>query len=278
MLKNLIAITIVMTTASVAMAQHAGYYPQTSRSTISDRQDVPVITAAAAGRRTLDEPVADQAQHQAANHHPHVGENYFGHNGCGHSCDSCYSCDTGCACRYARFFGGWNLADDMGATLGTAQLPGEVSFNEGWLLGTALGVQFGRNWRREIEFTYRHNSGDQTLFGGQAIGPVDGSIQAYSLMGNLVYEMNNLNLGALRPYVGGGIGIVFVNANLNTIMGPLAINDTTGGFQGFTGVERQISSNARAFAEYRYFLTSRISGTDDNYAAHGIIFGLHFSR
>ncbi len=298
------AATLLLMTASVSVAQYPPMYPSQTRGMHGGNQEVPIVSTAA--RRNQDQ----QTQHgagvsitNAPSDSGNVGDNYFqkhqahpaphGHHGYNSgygndchtgNCGVYNDCATQCLGRYFRVFGGWNFLDDMEAALGTAAAPADFEFRDGWVIGAAIGDYVSCNLRRELEFTYRHNSGDTAYIGRQPIGDIDGSIQAYSVMGNLVYELNNLNLAGFRPYTGGGIGIAFVDGNFNVLGDNYSIDDAAFAYQVFGGVDRQISHNARAFVEYRYFGTSDIeivgpvATTEDKYVAQSLLFGIHFQR
>jgi opacity protein-like surface antigen len=200
-----------------------------------------------------------------------VGQNYLD------SSDGCCEGETSCGPdRYLRLFGGWNVLEDVEFALQSAQ-QGEASFNDGWAIGGAIGQYRRENIRGELEFTYRNNTVDSVLTPSPA--PLDGLINCYSPMGNLVYE-SGMQMGGFKPYFGGGLGIAFLTGEL---VGFANIDDTVFAYQGFIGVNRQLSSEAKLFAEYRYFATSEFDidglvSTSDEYQASNLFFGLQLSR
>jgi opacity protein-like surface antigen len=203
-----------------------------------------------------------------------VGSNYFAQNQCGTGCDSCGGCD-----RYFRVFGGWNWLQEMDVNFQSTAGGDRATFNDGWAIGGAFGKYITERTRRELEFTYRNNTPDAILVPGPV--PVDGVINCYSIMGNLVYELPGMQLGGFKPYFGGGLGIAFVDGNLAG--DDMTIDDTAFAYQGFVGVDRQLSAQTKMFAEYRYFGTSSIEidafvPLTDNYQTNNLFFGLQFSR
>jgi opacity protein-like surface antigen len=203
-----------------------------------------------------------------------VGANYFGGSNCGDSCDPC-----GCSDRYFRVFGGWNWLQDMDVNLQSTAGGDRATFNDGWAIGGAFGKYITERTRRELEFTYRNNTPDAVMVPGPV--PVDGVINCYSIMGNLIYELPGLQAGGFKPYFGGGLGIAFVEGEMGG--GAITIDDTAFAYQGFFGVDRQLNASTKLFAEYRYFGTSDIDimaivPTTDNYQANNLFFGLQWSR
>lgn len=238
---------------------------------------------------------------------PSCGSDYMGHGSCGcgggngyqgydqGGCDSCaggsqvgqdyFDCDASgcgasaeCGCgRYLRVFGGWNWLQDVILQIQTAQ-QFRLGFNDGWAIGGAIGQYMTENSRRELEFTYRHNTIDGVLTPTPL--PLDGHLNCYSLMGNLVYELPRLQIAGLKPYIGGGVGVAYVDGEA---VGFGTVDDTVFAYQGFFGVDRQLSGQAKLFAEYRYFGTSEfdIEGpfpSTDEYQANNLFFGLQLNR
>lgn len=215
-----------------------------------------------------------------------------GNSGSG-SCDSGCAAPVGCApacgdcCpdRTLRVFGGWNLLENMDVAIGAQAIPAELDFNPGWAMGGAIGKYITCNLRRELEFTYRHNTPAAVQFpGGGSDDDIEGSIRAYSVMGNLVYEAPQLRLGQFQPYVGTGLGVGVVDANMPYAGDNYTIDDTAVAYQGFLGFQRDIGCRAKFFAEYRMFGTDDVdivgptATTRDNYLAHNILFGLQINR
>lgn len=217
-------------------------------------------------------PNYDQGGCDACSGGSQVGNDYFG---CGDACceaDACCESD-----RYLRVFGGWNWLQDMELAFQTAQR-GRVGFNDGWAIGGAIGKYMTENVRRELEFTYRNNTAE-SIFTPAPV-PIDGLLNCYSLMGNLVYEMPGLQIAGLKPYFGGGLGVAYVDGEFG---GFGTIDDTVFAYQGFFGVDRKLSGGAKLFAEYRYFATSEVDiegpfPSSDEYEANNLFFGLQLSR
>jgi opacity protein-like surface antigen len=164
--------------------------------------------------------------------------------------------------RYSlRTFGGWNF------------FGGDQEFNRGWALGGAAGRAIRPNTRVEMEFTYRHNAGDQS-------SGVVGNLNSYSLLSNLLVELPALQVIGLTPYVGGGVGLSLINGSFEDNQVPIAVDDPAFAYQGIVGVGRKIGKRAEIFAEYRYFGTTNVDFNDptsiqrSGYSAENVLIGL----
>ncbi len=214
-----------------------------------------------------------------------VGRNYFeGRQACGgQACDLGDSCGC-CNDRYLKLFGGWNwLNDTTDDRVGTnSPFAGSaLEWNEGWVVGGAFGKRLSQNLSAELEVAYRNNTPD--AMAGLPGVDVSGHINAYSLMGNLVYELGQV--AGLQPYIGGGIGLGFIEGDLTIGGFPFDVDDSSFAYQGIVGVSRQLSARAKLFGEYRYFAATDVdvdmggfgSFTTD-YEANNFIVGLQFTR
>jgi len=185
--------------------------------------------------------------------------------------------------RYVRVFGGWNWLDSTDIDLGAVPLS-ELDFNDGWGMGTAWGKYITPQVRRELEFTFRHNSAAELSDGILPPAAADGSLRSYAIMGNLVRELGRGNRWGLTPYIGGGLGISFIDGDISSGGDDFAIDDTTFAYQGFVGLDRQLGMRAKVFCEYRYFGTGSfdIQGpanvNSDRYSGHNVFWGLQFQR
>ena len=210
--------------------------------------------------------------------------------GCGSStCDSCdcgSSCSGGCG-KYRRVFGGVNYLDDFTPEGATAPpLAGGIPFEDGWALGASRGRYINCNLRHEMEVVFRNNSaGDFDRNGPNANFDLSGNINCISTQQVLLWDLNRLQFGGARPYVGASAGGSYVDADLN-FGGGLAghISDAAFAYQGIAGVERQINQQVAGFIEYRYFRTAELeleylgADYDVNYIAQNIFFGLRITR
>ena len=90
---------------------------------------------------------------------------------------------------------------------------------------------------------------------------INRTIHAHSLMFNTVFEANFWSWSCIRPYVGGGIGLVYFDGDLTTdnpLPTSIEIDDPKLGWQGIVGVNLAITQSIDLFGEYRLMQTSEI--------------------
>ncbi len=93
----------------------------------------------------------------------------------------------------------------------------------------SVGYGFGNGLRLELEGNYR-NIGISGVSGRPA-SSVSGSLQTYGIMANALFDMD-VGSPWIYPYVGGGLGYAWTNANGVTVAGPggTTTNSTQGRF------------------------------------------------
>jgi OmpA-OmpF porin, OOP family len=184
--------------------------------------------------------------------------------------------------------------EDVDATLGAADVPGEVLTSVGPLLSLAFGVGFHHGLRLEAEGNYLSNgiTGESGL-SGEDLGT--GKEQKYGLMGNVLYEFGR----TIRPYVGGGVGVQYVHepdAVSSSGGVVVAVNGGTQAsfaYQFIAGAAFPVTKKVSIVADYRFLslvgdrtytgtatlpglgsfeLTDR-SSNDKN---HSVVFGVRF--
>jgi opacity protein-like surface antigen len=89
--------------------------------------------------------------------------------------------------------------------------PGELEFDYGFRGAAAIGKRFGNNFRAELEFAGSSTDGDSYDLDGGGGGKLDGSLDIFSLLAKLDYEMEFF--GWWHPYIGVGIGGAVVSAD-----------------------------------------------------------------
>lgn len=162
-----------------------------------------------------------------------------GQTGCGCGGGQAQACGGGCGCggsnSYYKLMAGWNsIGDDD-------ELEGLGTTNEGFLLGFARGKRINCNTRFEFESSWRNNSGN---FAGAT--PLDGRINVFSPTINLYRDFGS---GSLRPYVGGGIGIAYQDAEFVTG----EVDDFAFAYQAAIGLALNTQPGKDWFVEYRYY-------------------------
>ncbi len=157
-----------------------------------------------------------------------------------------------------------------------------TEFDEGYTVSAAIGRQFGA-FRGELELAYQSNDIDthnNVAVGGGIIDSEDagvlitgspnlgvtvgalvddgeGSIDTTYLMANGYYDFTPL--GPVRPYVGGGVGVGFVNVDYSPSGVQIVDDDATVfAYQLIAGASYDISDRTALFAQYRYRATDDV--------------------
>ncbi len=219
---------------------------------------------------------------------PHGGCAATPGNGWGDGASSdCGSSSCGDSCgmnmagsRYRKVFGGWNEAYDINVP----QTGTDFSFRSGYAMGAGIGRYLTCNLRHEMEVVYRNNSVNERSIGGAGNTPLSGNINAFSAGNVLLYDLNRLSVGGITPYVGGGIGGVYVDADFSDGVNTYAISDKAFAYQGILGAQKQMSSRMTGYAEYRFFGTTNLdfetplATYDVTYQTHGVFVGIRIAR
>lgn len=154
-----------------------------------------------------------------------------------------------------------------------------TQFDTGYAISGAAGHRYGP-FRGELELTWQRNAVDTHVdvsAAGIALGTEDagvlvtgapnlgvsvadlvaaaeGNVRTIFVMANIYYDIDTG--GPLKPYIGAGAGIGFVNVNYapsaTTIIDDSA---TPFAYQGMAGVSYDVSPAASLFAGYRYRAT-----------------------
>ena len=117
---------------------------------------------------------------------------------------------------YISMFGGGSFLNDV--TSIKQESGGQnysASFNTGYIIGGAFGVHVNDRLRGEIEMSHAGWSakGFSGLTNdGGVTSTASGTLDATYLLANLWFDLPNNH--AVTPYLGGGLGVGFVNANV----------------------------------------------------------------
>lgn len=171
---------------------------------------------------------------------------------------------------YLAAFGGFHSPDDLSGSQPTSSEPGNsIRLDNGASFGLALGQYQGCNLRTEFEYAYRHSDADQLelmTLSGNALNlssyNLSGEVKAHSGMGNVIWQFTNTPGRWVKPYVGAGVGFVFMDADLNRF-GRSVLTDRFGGnssfaYQLFAGINTQLSRQMDVFVEYRHFAADQL--------------------
>ena len=150
----------------------------------------------------------------------------------------------------------------------------DIDYENGIGIVSALGYDWGNSWRTELEFGYRQNDArhiapDFAGFSGFPEATLDGDLKTYSLLANVIYDLDYFTDAVdsplpFTPYVGGGVGGAVVDIDIDgnnpaALQGlsPLSLNDDniTLAFQGIAGISAQLAESLALDLSYRYFGT-----------------------
>ena len=176
----------------------------------------------------------------------------------------------------ASAFGGWNRIAGFGP-----DSQGDNIFDDDLAVGFAYGRRHSKRLRSEFEFTYRSNDATAPeVFPAVIPGPLTGTVEAYSIMKNIVFDIE-MPSRFLSPYVGIGIGYAYVDADFNRESGVELANTSSFAYQPIGGVSLKLTERLNYYVEYRYFSTTDLEITqlgevqeNSSFNAHNLFMGL----
>ncbi|MEL6364989.1 MAG: P44/Msp2 family outer membrane protein [Pseudomonadota bacterium] len=166
-----------------------------------------------------------------------------------------------------------------------------TSFDTGLSFGAAIGARYGA-FRGELEFARQGNDVDTHVgveAGGIALGEEDagvlvtgadnlgvsvadlvadgkGDIRTNFLLANVLYDFQNQSM--ITPYIGGGIGVGFVDVDYSPSDVPIIQDNSTAfAYQAIAGVTAAVGAKSDLFLAYRYRATSDVDVRADLFAA-----------
>lgn len=166
----------------------------------------------------------------------------------------------------------------------------DVSYDAGFLLTGFGGYEFGNGLRVEGELSYRSADVDNYSYWGRNAYPgttywarnayLDNYIGAFSMMGNVYYDIRNQS--NVTPYLGGGIGFSVVNFESgvwdNNYSYSYSEDDTVFAYQLGAGVCIDLNKKVALDIGYRYFGTEDIQlpTTKVEFSSHNVIVGAKY--
>ncbi|WP_137389109.1 outer membrane protein [Rhodoligotrophos defluvii] len=156
--------------------------------------------------------------------------------------------------------------DESGPVTALYGFDGKTHFDTGWLVGGNIGYEMGNGLRGEIEVSYMQAGNDKLKGTFYEIVDVDGDtfvdefgvsakakddLSATFVLANLWYDFN---MGGLfKPYIGGGVGVAFVDQSLK-VGGVKWIDDSTTNFafQAGGGIKWALSEAIDLDLGYRF--------------------------
>lgn len=189
---------------------------------------------------------------------------------------------------YVAVGGGLTMPRDLKTDTG---ISGDLK--NGYAITGAIGSGFGPV-RAELEASYRRNDVGGARGFGIAL-PGSGHASALSAMVNAYFDPA-LNLGPIKPYVGGGVGIARFRASEVagvglpfggpvTSFGPVSGSRTGFAWQLMAGVGVALSETSALTVGYRYFATPGVTVNDipqfgsvriDGLKMHAVEAGIRF--
>lgn len=153
----------------------------------------------------------------------------------------------------------------------------------GYAISFAFGRRHSNRLRSEIEIAIRGNdinSTVNTFIPSAGINRTEeatvGNVEAISLMKNFIIDFDNNS--RFTPYVGAGLGLSYVEVELEDTFPPLQAGETLFSYQAIGGVATRLSSVADFIVEYRFLGTSEVEfddlGTDLTYNTSNLFFGV----
>lgn len=190
--------------------------------------------------------------------------------------------------------------------VGITPFDSEVDYDNGIGVYSALGYDWGNSWRTELEFSYRNNDArhiapDNLGFSGFPENTLDGDLKSYSLLANILYDLDYVTESAglpfpVTPFIGGGVGATNLSLELNgnnpAALGgltPIVIDSDqlTLAYQGIAGVAIGLADNLSLDLSYRYFgalkrgFDGQFAGQNQNIRttpdSHNLFAGLRFN-
>lgn len=158
---------------------------------------------------------------------------------------------------YVKGFGGATWPSNFDTILkeeGEQIASPSFDYDTGYTLGVAVGAALTPNISMEIEYT--HRSTDVEITDGDDDDEsviANGDTSANAFMVNAIYMFDGMGTtGAMRPYLGGGIGGAKVETSIpDQDYG----SDTLLAYQVFGGVGYDLNPNVNLYAEGRWFQT-----------------------
>ena len=177
---------------------------------------------------------------------------------------------------YSELRGGVGIQNDSDITVEDSRFRGKIKYDTGWLAEGVLGFMQSNGIRGELEFGYRNNEVKNVDLGSFDGNP-DVSIEAYSIMANVIYEFDyNLFIGdakrpsAFRPFLGFGFGGAAISDDHD--------NDEVFAYQAIGGLTYELTDNWFLTATYAYFTTDKpdFGGYRFTYYNQSLMGGIRF--
>ena len=161
---------------------------------------------------------------------------------------------------------------DLGAGGNWLQDFESQDFDTGYYAGGTAGYKLDNGLKFEFEVAYRSNDFD-FVFGQTALFRGTGTVTSFSLMGNMLYD---IDLGpGYSLSLGGGVGTARIGFDAAPFLDD---RDWVFAFQGLAELEAMVSDDVGIFAGYNYFEANNAFDDSDgfDYKAHTALVGVRF--
>ncbi len=146
-----------------------------------------------------------------------------------------------------------------------------ADFGLGWAAFASTGYAFANSgWRAEIEGGYRHNDIDTLTPPALPAVQVDGDLNEYTLMANVLYDFPSA--GGVMLTLGAGVGADYARTQ-TAALGPLPAfdgDDISLAFQGIAGLSYPVTSWMDLTLNYRYLLVTDLNFDDQDTIAPAV--------
>jgi opacity protein-like surface antigen len=188
---------------------------------------------------------------------------------------------------YVSVFGGWSLPDDVDvAFLGSYtsnSFQASIDLEDGFMAGIVAGARFNHWLRADVELSghWHDVDGDEVFATSGSLAfsslSLEGDVNALFFLANLWIDVPVGEV--IRPYIGGGIGMGRLDANISTTGGDSIIDDADWGFafQLGAGIAFDVTANMAVDVGYRFKGINaelEVADTDANYRSHNLLLGL----
>lgn len=165
---------------------------------------------------------------------------------------------------YSFVWGGWQSLRNVATWSSDPwDVRGLYDFDQGVASGIGLGIYHGPNWRADLELALRSNPLDALHVWRPAGSPneetlfVDGHLKSYAGMANFYWDFSNIADRTIQPYVGAGVGFVFLDPDVHSvgrpILDPRYDRDSSFAYQWMAGLNARVNQQFDLFCEYRFF-------------------------
>jgi opacity protein-like surface antigen len=165
---------------------------------------------------------------------------------------------------YISIFAGASLPNDINTIRYNSET--SQSLDAGYLIGAAFGVSFNDTVRAEIEVSHNHLGANSHSTNGFVNDGFNSNVSSTYLLGNVWLDWKNGS--AFTPYIGGGVGVAFVNFDQFNAGGHgYADGNSVLAYQLGAGVNFALSEQLSLDVGYRYKATANFNVHDGDGSA-----------